>query len=110
MLKEVVGKDVAYQEQLGYPDINRYTDIQSKQILKWLMAGLIPKDLKKKKIVLRKGILCTSFYYFPVYMRLKTQRLNKNMEKNNLGVKYNSRWTSVSKGRSRGRNRMDFSV
>lgn len=49
MLKEVVGKEVAYQEQLGYPDIKRYTDIQSKQILKWLMAGLISKDFFKKK-------------------------------------------------------------
>lgn len=27
MLKEVVGKDVAYQEQLGYLDMNRYIDI-----------------------------------------------------------------------------------
>lgn len=44
MLKEVLGKDVAYKEQLGYPDMNRYTDIQSKQILKWLVAGLISKS------------------------------------------------------------------
>lgn len=34
MLKKVVAKNVAYQEQLGYPGKNSYTDTQSKQILK----------------------------------------------------------------------------
>lgn len=51
MVKEVVGKDAAYQEQPGYPDMNRYADIQSKQILKWLMAGLISKVFFLKKVI-----------------------------------------------------------
>lgn len=33
MLKEVVAKDVAYQEQLGYPDMNRYTDTANTEMV-----------------------------------------------------------------------------
>lgn len=78
MLKIVVAKDVAYQKQLGHPDKNSYTDTQSQQILKRLMAALISKGIFKEiNFALGKGGLCTCLYYFSVCIRQQTQRQNK---------------------------------
>lgn len=102
-------KELACQEQLRYPDMNRYTEVQAKQRLKWLMLYLISKGtfFFLNNVALEKVILCTSLYYFTAYVRKQTQRENKKqMEKNNLVVTYSSRWTSVSKA-AEGRQKQD---
>lgn len=72
------GKESACQE-LGYPDMNRYTEVQAEQRLKWLMVYLISKGTYffSNNFTLEKGILCSSLHYFTVYIRKQTQRENK---------------------------------
>lgn len=59
--------------------MNKHTEVQAKQRLKWLMVDLISKGtyFSKNNFALEKGILHTSLHYFAVYIRKQTQRENK---------------------------------